>query len=148
MMKLTQRILLAVIGVFSMIGSALAGVLPYRPTTTTTLVNISNPRLVIVNSLWGGYTNTTDAPNWGLLVWNSIAVYSDSMGQIVWVILFAIPFIMMWIVQSDMTLPAIVGMLFSLYVFAKLPSQYIVFAVGAFCICIAALLWSLYKRAY
>ena len=147
-MKPLQRILLAVVGFLTTIGSALAGVLPFRPTSTTTIAQIPNPRLTIVNNLWGGYTNTTDAPNWGLLVWNSLAVYQDAIGQIAWVILFAIPFIMMWIVQSDMTLAAIVGMLFSLYVFAKLPSQYIVFAVGAFCICLAALLWSLYKRAY
>jgi hypothetical protein len=148
MMKPLQRILLAAIGFLTTIGSALAGVLPYRPTSTITIAQIPNPRLTIVNSLWGGYTNTTDAPNWGLLAWNSLAVYQDAIGQIAWVILFAIPFIMMWIVQSDMTLAAIVGMLFSLYVFAKLPSQYVVFAVGAFCICLAALLWSLYKRAY
>jgi hypothetical protein len=147
-MKPLQRILLAAMGFFSTIGSVLAGVLPFRPNATTTIANISNPRLVIVNNLWGGYTNVTDSPNFGLLIWNSIMVYQDAIGQIIWVILFAIPFVMMWITQSDMTLAAIVGMLFSLYVFIKMPEQYIIFAVGAFCICIAALLWSLYKRLY
>jgi hypothetical protein len=147
-MKPLQRFMLAAIGVLSTISSVLAGTLPYRPNTTTTIANITNPRLDIVNSLWGGYTNVTSSPNWGMLIYNSIMVYQDAMGQIVWVIIFAIPFIMMWIAQSDMTMAALVGMLFSLYVFAKLPEQYIVFAVGAFCISIAALIWALYKRLY
>jgi hypothetical protein len=147
-MKLLQRILLATIGFFTMIGSVMAGVLPYRPNATVTLANISEPRLVIVNNLWGGFTNTTSSPNWGLLIYNGIMVYQDSLGQIVWVIIFAIPFIMMFIAQADMTMAAIVGMIFSLYIFAKLPAPYITFVVGCFCVSIAALLWSLYKRAY
>jgi hypothetical protein len=147
-MKPLQRIILAAIGFFSTVSSVLAGTLPYRPNTTTTIANISNPRLPVVEGLWGGYTNTTASPNWGLLIYNSILVYQDAIGQIVWVIFFAIPFIMMWIAGADMTMAAIVGMLFSLYVFAKMPEQYIIFAIGAMCVCIAALLWSLYKRAY
>lgn len=147
-MKPLQRIILAVIGFLTTVGSVLAGTLPYRPNTTTTIANISNPRLPIVENLWGGYNNVTTSPNWGMLVYNSILVYQDAIGQIVWVIFFAIPFIMMWIVQADMTMAAIVGMMFSLYVFAKMPSEYVIFAVGAMCISIAALLWSLYKRAF
>jgi hypothetical protein len=148
MMKPLQRILLAAIGFLTTIGSALAGVLPYRPNSTITIAQVPNPRLTIVNNLWGGYTNTTDAPNWGLLVWNSLMVYQDAIGQIAWVILFAIPFIMMWIVQADTMLPGIIGILFSFYVFAKLPAQYVMFGIGALCISIAACIWSLLKRAY
>ena len=147
-MNLKQKILLGLIWIFTAIPQVMAGTLPVRPNWTTTITQVPNPRLPIINNLWGGYNTTVDAPNFGMLIWNSLMVYQDSIGQVAWVIMFSLPFLMMWIVQSDMTLAAIVGMLFSLYVFLKLPQEYIVFSVGAFCICIAALLWSLYKRAY
>lgn len=130
------------------VGTALAAPLPARPWATETIATIPTPRLANITALIGGNTSKVDGPNFGMLILNSVSLYSDSMGMIVYVIFFAIPFLMMWIVQSDMTMPAIVGMMFSLYVFAKMPEQYILFSVGCFVICIAALLWSLYKRAY
>ena len=145
-MKFLQKILLSLSGFFMMIAQVSAGTLPVRPNWTTTITQVPNPRLPTVNALWGGFNTTTESPNFGLLIYNSILPYSDSMGQIAWVILFAIPFVMMWIAGADMTLAAIVGMLFSLYIFLKLPQQYIVFAVGALAICISALIFSLYKR--
>jgi hypothetical protein len=148
MSSITRRIGLAVLGlliaVFPTLGLALAN----RTWASVPITTIPIPRWDNISDTWGG-SNVTDAgPNFGILLQQSVFVYSDAMGQIVFVIFFAIPFLMMWIVQADMTMPAIVGMFFSLYVFAKLPSQYILFGVGCFVICIAALLWSLYKRTY
>lgn len=130
------------------ISPALAINLTPRPWATGTITPIPTFRLMNITNTFGGNQTTVEGPNFGMLIWNSVSVYSDSVGMIAYVIFFAIPFIMMWIVQSDMTLPAIIGMMFSLYVFARLPEQYILFAVGCFVICVAALLWSLYKRSY
>ena len=114
-------------------------------TDMTKAINDAN---TIITDLWGGYNTTTESPNWGMLIYNAGMVYQDAIGQIAWVVLFSLPFLMMWIVQADMTLPSLVGMLFSLYVFLKLPAQYIMLSVGMFAISIAALVWSLYRRAY
>lgn len=119
-----------------------------RPNSTVPITTLPTLRWQNISNTWGGNTTTTTGPNFGMLIYNAILVYSDSIGMIVYVIFFAIPFLMMWIVQSDMTLPAIVGILFSFYIFTKLPEQYILFSVGCFAIAFAALLWSLYKRGY
>lgn len=143
-----RRVGLNLLGLMIMVCPALAGVLPNRTWASATITTIPTYRLQNITNTWGGNNTTEAGPNFGMLIYNSVAVYSDSLGQIVFVIFFAIPFLMMWIVQADMTMPAIIGMFFSLYVFVKLPEQYILFGVGCFVICIAALIWSLYRRAY
>lgn len=147
-MNLLQKIWISIIGLVALVSPALAGNLTIRPWATGTITPIPTYRLANITELIGGNTSKVDGPNFGLLIMNSVAMYSDYVGMIVYVIFFAMPFIMMWIVQADMTMPAIIGMLFSLYVFARLPEQYILFAVGCFIICVAALVWSLYKRSY
>ena len=147
-MKFKNKYFVAAVAMLSQIAYVMAGTLPFRPNTTTTLTPVPTSRLQIITDLWGGYNTTTESPNWGMLIYNAGMVYQDAIGQIAWVILFALPFLMMWIVQADMTLPSLVGMLFSLYVFLKLPTQYIMLSVGMFAISIAALIWSLYRRAY
>ena len=134
----------AILSYFAFMNSVAAA--PLRPNATETLVAPSMNRYYSFINTFGG-NSTTDAPvNWGMMVYNLVGIYPDAIGQIAYVILFAIPFIMMWIVQADMTLPAIIGMLFSFYVFLKLPEQYILFGVGCFAISITSLLWSLLKR--
>lgn len=143
-----RRIWLEFVGLLIFIFPGLALALPNRTWATAPITTLPTLRWQNISNTWGG-NNTTDAgPNFGMLLYNSALTYSDYVGQIVFVIFFAIPFLMMWIVQSDMTLPAIVGMLFSLYIFTKLPEQYILFSVGCFGIAVAALLYSLYKRSY
>ena len=128
--------------------STIVSALPARPWAVETITTIPTQRLMNITAQFGGNASTTVGPNFGMLIWNAVAVYSDSMGMVAFVVMFAIPFLMMWIVQSDMTMPALLGMFFSLYLFARLPEQYIMFSVGCFVICITALLWSLYKRGY
>lgn len=144
-----RRAGLLVIGLLYAIFPWVALAFPNRTWATTTITPIPTLRWQNISNTWGGNdTSNTAGPNFGMLIYNSIMVYADAMGQIVFVIFFAIPFLMMWIVQADMTMPAVVGMFFSLYVFTKLPEQYILFGVGCFAISVVALLWSLYKRGY
>ena len=143
-----RNVVASILSTILLIGSALAANLTPRPWATGDITAIPTLRLMNITNSFGGNTTTTLGPNFGTMIFNSVAFYSDWMGMVVYVIFFAIPFLMMWIVQSDMTMPAIIGMMFSLYVFAKLPEQYILFAVGCFVICIAALLWSLYRRSF
>ena len=132
----------------NLLSLVLAATLPAREWANETITPIPTTRLNDILMNIGNTSVRTDGPNWGSLLFNLLAVYTDSAGIIAYVVLFAIPFIMMWIAQSDMTLPAIVGMMFSIYCFAMLPQQYILFSTGCFVICVAGLLWSLYRRAY
>ena len=122
--------------------------LPARPWASDTIAPIDTLRLTNITAEFGGNSSTTAGPNFGMMIFNSVALYSNYMGVSAYVVLFAIPFLMMWIVQADMTMAAFIGMLFSLYVFTRLPEQYILFSVGCFVISITALIWSLYRRGY
>ena len=145
-MKLKEA--LAAIVTLLLSASVQARNLTPRNWATGTITPIGTQRLQNITNFIGGNQTTDTAPNFGMIIYNAVAGYADSMGLIAYVILFAVPFIMMVIVGADMTLPAIVGMVFSIYVFARLPAQYIMIAVGFFVISVASLLWSLYRRAY
>lgn len=148
MKEILRRIYLGFLGILFSIWPVLGVTLAPRTVATGTITTIPTYRWQNISNTFGGSNVTNEGPNFGMLLYNSVMTYSDAMGQIVYVIFFAIPFLMMWIVHSDMTMPAIIGMFFSLYVFVKLPEQYIIFGVGCFVIATAALLWSLYRRAY
>ncbi len=119
---------------------------PIRPNATVTFAPQDMHRFYDVINTWGGNSTTTEPVNWGMLLYNLIGVYPDAIGQMAYVIIFAIPFVMMWIVQADMTLPAIVGILFSFYILLKVPDTFGLFAAGCFAIAMTALVWSLMKR--
>jgi hypothetical protein len=148
MNEILRRMYLGILGILCSIWPVLGITLAPRDIATGTITTIPTYRWENITGTFGGSEATNEGPNFGMLLYNAVMTYSDSMGQIVYVIFFAIPFLMMWIVQSDMTMPAIIGMFFSLYVFIRLPEQYVVFGVGCFVIATAALTWSLYRRAY
>lgn len=127
----------------------MTSVLVTRTTATAsdTISNISIGRFENITSYWGGWSgNQTDAPNWGRILWEIVSVYPDFVGPIGWFILFALPFIMMWIAHADMIPAAIVGMFFGLYVFAYVGDQYSYVAVVFIAIAIASMVWSMWLK--
>lgn len=109
--------------------------------------NISVVRFENFTEQWGGYSNsTTLPPNWGNIVWSTVSVYPDFMGQLAWLVLFMIPFMMMWITFSDVIPVAIVGIFFGLYVFAYIGSQYQGLAVVMIALSMCAVIWGLWQK--
>jgi len=89
------------------------------------IANISIDRFENFTEQWGGYSNeTVGAPNWGLVVQSVVQVYPDFMGQMAWLVLFIIPFMMMWVAFSDIVPVGICGVFFGLYVFAYIGTQW------------------------
>jgi hypothetical protein len=120
-----------------------------RATSNATHViqNISTVRFENFTDQWGGYANDTiNAPNWGAIVWSTVSVYPDFMGQLAWLVLFMIPFMMMWVAFSDVVPVAIVGIFFGLYVFAYIGTQYQMFAVIMIALSVCAVIWGLWQK--
>lgn len=114
---------------------------------TDVIANISPSRWDQFVGLWGGYSNTTTEvmdPGSFLLVVSS--QYPDIVGPIAYLILFAIPFIMMWIAHADMVPAAIIGIFFGLYISFYIGGSY--FNVGLLFIGIAftSVIWSLAQK--
>lgn len=111
------------------------------------ITNISIDRFQNFTEQWGGYSNTTTgAPNWGMIVQSVVQVYPDFLGQVAWLVLFLIPFMMMWVAFSDVVPVGICGIFFGLYVFAYIGSQYQGLAVLFIGISVAATLWGLWQK--
>lgn len=138
------RIQIALVALLAMVKGTYAA--PLRQLASVPLTPIPNLQYSNVTTMFGGNQTTVSPVNWGMGIFNLISIYPSAIGQIAYVILFAIPFMMMWIANANMTLPALVGMLFSLYVFLKIPADYAFFAVGAFAISMTALIYSLITR--
>jgi hypothetical protein len=68
---------------------------------------------------------TTGIPNWERIIFEVACNYLDYLGQLVWFVLFAWPFVLMWITCAAMTPAAITGIFDGLYVFAYEGSQII-----------------------
>lgn len=71
--------------------------------------------------------------------------YTDIMGTIFYGFLFGIPFIVMWIRQEDVTLPAIVGIILSGTIFSYLPETWLKVGYALFIVSIAGLVYQFYK---
>ena len=118
-------------------------------TAANVITNISVPRWDNLTGAWGGYSNTTvTAPDWGIILWQVVNVYPDYVGQLAWILLFLLPFAMMWITHADMTPTAIVGIFFGLYVFAYIGTQYAYTAIVFMAIAFSAILWSMWRGRF
>jgi uncharacterized membrane protein len=89
---------------------------------------------------------TNSSPNWGQMIFQTINVYPDFLGQIGWMVLFGMPFIMMWIAHADMTAAAIVGFILGVYVVGFLGTQYMGLGIAFMAIAVAAEAWSLLQK--
>jgi hypothetical protein len=128
---------MTVVGLVSRLTSTGANVIP----------NISVGRWTNITNSWGGYaTNQTLPPDWGLMLWNVINVYPDAIGPIAWLVLFSMPFIMMWVAHADMYPAAIIGVFFGIYVFARIPDQYSYVGVAILCVAATGIIIETWRR--
>lgn len=111
------------------------------------IANISPSRWQAIINTWGGYGNTTtQPPDAGTVIWNIAMQYPDLVGPVAYVIIFAMPFIMMWIVHADMVPAAIVGIFFGLYISFYVSGNF--FNVGLLFIglSLTTIVWSLAQK--
>ena len=115
---------------------------------TNQIANISSARVgEFFNYSFGGDTlNSTGLPNWGMGLFTVANVYPDYVGNIAWFVLFAIPFLMMWLAHTDMMPASLVGIFIGLYVIGFIGNQYFGFAIAMIALSISGLLWSIYMR--
>lgn len=114
---------------------------------STTIPTIAVDRFTNITDSWGGYNATnTSIPNFGSAIYSIVSVYPDAIGQLVWVILFALPFLMMWITNADMVPAGVIGIFFGVYIFAFIGSQYGYVAVAFIIISVASIAWSMWQK--
>jgi hypothetical protein len=116
-------------------------------TAIDVITTIDVGRFSNITNSWGGNNSSfSGPPDWGLMLWNIANVYPDFMGQIAWLILFSMPFVMMWLAHADMTTPAIVGIFFGLYIFMFVGIQYQQVSIAFIVLAISAVIWSIWQK--
>ena len=78
----------------------------------------------------------TQPLNWAALV---------MLGNLALLIIFAIPFLMMWIRQQNSLIPAIVGMILGGFIIALLPTEYHLVAMGFIGLSVLAVIFGIMK---
>jgi hypothetical protein len=83
-----------------------------------------------------------------MALWDVVSVYPDYVGQIAWFVLFAIPFLMMWITHADMLPAAAIGIFMAVYILGFLGEQYMGMGIALIVLAIATAIWSIYIRRF
>jgi hypothetical protein len=120
-----------------------------RPRATSTIAPVSTALSVDLLGAIGGEEIPEpgdEAIDWVALIGATAGAYTAPLGPLAYVIIFAIPFLMMWITQRDMTLPGIVGALLGLFIIIRLPAEFHLVATTFIAISIVAVVYSLVKE--
>ena len=71
--------------------------------------------------------------------------YTDLIGPFFYVIVFAIPFLMQWLRQGSMAVPAAIGIILGGIMLAKTPAEYHLAAIAFIALSILAVVWGVIK---
>lgn len=105
------------------------------------------------NDIWNSFggnespDNETDALiNWTEFLGADLSVYTLLIGYLAFVIIFAIPFVLMWLMQSDMVPAGIAGIIIGGFMLLWLPAEYSLLAGVFVVLAIVAVVYSLLKE--
>jgi hypothetical protein len=121
-----------------------------RVTASATITPVSTHAYnVILNSFGGNRTPANESEarvNFTQFLFGTTYTYTDLMGNLALVIIFAIPFILMWLMQSDLTIPGIIGIILGGFLFLFLPAEWHMAPVAFIALSIVAIIYGLYMR--
>ena len=96
------------------------------------------------------FTNLTDSElNPTNMSKTAAQPYTDLLGAIFWGVLYSAIFIMIWVRQEDITIPALLGLLIGGSMWTLMPADWVAFAMSLTIVSFAGLVYSLVKgRGY
>lgn len=117
-----------------------------RINATETIATIATPHFANVSSYFINGTNESYGPpsfkDWGV---EGVNVYVDIMGPIAYLLIFFIPFGMIWMAHGDTRLLSILGLITGAFVLAYLPSTWAAAAGIVIVAAIVSLIWRLMR---
>lgn len=143
--------LVLVLVMMSMTGLVSAGNFT-RPTVDPgeTIVAVSTFAYNMIIESIGGNTSpatTEDARvNWTEFLSSTINPFTTQLGYIAYVIIFAIPFILMWLMHGDMVPAAVAGIIIGGFGLVFLPAEFSLLAGVFVALAIVAVVYSLLKE--
>ena len=118
-----------------------------REMAVNPIATIALPRWQnVTEGLIGGYNQTSQTPDWAPQIIGIMSVYPDFLGPLALVLMFSIPFFMMWLSHGNMKLLGFLGFLVGIFVFFYLPPNYEIAALIFMVISAAGLIWGWFKQ--
>jgi len=121
-----------------------------RATATGTMTTLPTDAYNTVFESFGGNqspANESEARvNWTMFISGSLQPYTDIMGYIALVIIISLPFLLMWLMQSDMVPAAIGGIITGGFLLLFVPAEYSLLAGIFVVLAIVAVIYSLLKE--
>jgi hypothetical protein len=117
-----------------------------RIMATDTIATVATPHFANVSAYFINSTNETlTPPDYGMWFWNGIQVYPDFLGPIAYLLIFILPFAMVWIAHGDTRLLCILGLITGPFVFMFIGGAWAAAAVIIMAISVVALIWRLMR---
>jgi hypothetical protein len=130
--------------IVNMIPGLIAG---SRVMANETIATVATPHFANVSAYFINSTNneTMEAPNYGMWFWNALQVYQDFLGPIAYLLIFILPFAMIWIAHGDTRLLCILGLITGPFVFFFVGGAWAAAAVIIMVISVVSLIWRLMR---
>lgn len=122
----------------------------FRVMTSATITTFSEERYDQMIGFFGGNTTANETnpltfdidqlPSW------MMGTYTDVLGTLAIVLIFSLPFFMLYIIGKGIEVPTILGIFIGVYAISRLPAEYQPFAVLSMCMGITAIVYSLLKE--
>ena len=85
-------------------------------------------------------------PNIEGMLMQAVKPYTDQIGAFFYVILFGVPYLILWLKQKNLIVPSIIGILFGAWMLVKVPAAYTMPAVALLALIVAGGLYGLYAK--
>lgn len=119
-----------------------------RPKTTAPIPTLDEAPYLLLTGAFGGnnqLNETTEGVDWLGMKDAAERPYTDAIGPFFYVIIFAIPFVMQWLRQGSMAVPAAIGIILGGIMLAKTPAEYHLAAIAFIALSILAVVWGVIK---
>jgi hypothetical protein len=109
-----------------------------------TIATIATPHFANVSAYFINGTNETSAPpDYGMWFTNALQVYPDFLGPIAYLLIFFIPFGMIFVSHGDIKLISILGLLTAPFIILYLGGVWVAAAFVVILLSILGLIWRL-----
>ena len=115
-----------------------------RVMANDTIATIATPHFANVSAYFINGTNETSAPpDYGMWFTNALQVYPDFLGPIAYLLIFFIPFGMIFVSHGDIKLISILGLLTAPFIILYLGGVWVAAAFVVILLSILGLIWRL-----
>ena len=115
----------------------------YRAKATTTIEAEPTQGYDAIMEAIGNRSTNATMPSYLTMMTATLSPYTYVFGNVALVIIFLIPFLMMWLMQRNLTIPGVIGLVLGGSIYLRLPPEYQIVATAFIALSVVAIAYSL-----